>query len=300
MAITIGTCPGLWGISFAEDPQQTPWSRCLDEMVQAGFNWTELGPYGYLPVDEPTLERELTQRGLKLTGGVVMPHLEDAHAWPEIERQVILAGESLATNGAMFLILIDGMYTDQHTGAPLRQPILDDDGWKRLVDTSHAMARLARERFGLGTTFHPHAETHVETEEQIDRFLADTDPSLIGLCLDTGHHAYRGGDPVAFAKKHHQRLDYVHLKTVDAQKLNQVVNQDCASLAEATVKGVFCKPELGAVDFAAFFNLLYEVDFDGFAIIEQDMYPSPFDKPLPIACQCLEYYRQIGLGSPAR
>ena len=300
MAITLGACPGLWGISFADDPQQTPWWRCLDEMAQAGFAWTELGPYGYLPTEVSTLAQELGQRGLQLTGGVVMPHLEDAHAWPDIERMVLSTGESLATNGAAFMILIDDMYTDQHTGAPLRAPSLDDDGWKRMIETSHAVARLAKERFGLRTTFHPHAETHVETEEQIDRFLADTDPSLIGLCLDTGHHAYRSGDPVAFARKHHQRLDYVHLKTVDAEKLDQVVNRGGASLAEATIVDVFCDPDRGTVDFAAFRDLLHEVNFDGFAIIEQDMYPSPFDRPLPIARQCLQYYRELGFDAPAR
>ena len=118
MGVTIGACPALWGISFADDPQQMSWSRCLDEMTQVGFEWTELGPYGYLPTDVATLKLELTRRGLKLTGGVVMPTLEDAHAWPDIERQVLAAGESLAANDASFLILIDDLYTDQRAAAP--------------------------------------------------------------------------------------------------------------------------------------------------------------------------------------
>ena len=98
-------------------------------------------------------------------------------------------------------------------------------------------------------TFHPHAQTHVETEQQIDRLLADTDPTLISLCLDTGYHAYCGGYPVAFARKHYQRLDYVHLKTVDPRKLQQIVRKQGASLAEATTESVFCAPEQGSVDF---------------------------------------------------
>ncbi len=37
----------------------------------------------------------------------------------------------------------------------------------------------------------------------------------MALCLDTGHHAYRGGDPVAFFRRHHARIPYLHLKSVD-------------------------------------------------------------------------------------
>ena len=49
MNITIGSAPDSWGVWFPSDPQQTPWHRFLDEMVEAGYEWTELGPYGYLP-----------------------------------------------------------------------------------------------------------------------------------------------------------------------------------------------------------------------------------------------------------
>ena len=37
------------------------------------------------------------------------------------------------------------------------------------------------------------------------------------------------------------------------------------------------------VDFEAFRDVLKEVDYEGWAIVEQDMYPAPFDKPFPIA-----------------
>ena len=49
MNITIGSAPDSWGIWFPSDPQQTPWHRFMDEIVEAGYEWTELGPYGYLP-----------------------------------------------------------------------------------------------------------------------------------------------------------------------------------------------------------------------------------------------------------
>ena len=50
--------------------------------------------------------------------------------------------------------------------------------------------------------FHPHAETHVETRDQIEALLRDTDPADVKLCFDLGHHEYRGGDSVDFLREH--------------------------------------------------------------------------------------------------
>jgi len=59
---------------------------------------------------------------------------------------------------------------------------------------------------------------------------------------------------------------------------------------------MFCEPAKGMVDFIAFKDVLREVGYDGWAIVEQDMYPAPFDKPLPIAKRTRAYLREIGIG----
>lgn len=295
MNIRLGSAPAAWGVSFPCDPKQTPWSRYLDEVAEAGYSWIELGPYGYLPTDRSTLERELRQRNLKLTGAVIMPAMEDTNAWPEIKKIVHNLGELLAGLGAEFLVLIDDLYTDQHSGKPIAAPTLDEKSWNVLIDASHAIASLARQTFGLRTVFHPHAETHVEYEHQIDRFLDETDPELIGLALDTGHHAYRGADPVAFIRKHQQRLEYLHFKSIDPEMRKELQHKDLP-IAVTTAQGYFCEPWRGAVDFPALRDLLAEMSYDGFAIVEQDMYPAPFDSPLPIAKRTRAYFKQIGLG----
>ena len=124
-------------------------------------------------------------------------------------------GELAAALGGRFLVLIDDTYSDLFTGEPTRPTRLDDDGWKRLIDATHRDGRPGRDRLGLQLVYHPHAETHVEYEDQIEAFLEQTDPARVSLCLDTGHHAYRGGDPVAFFRRHHARIPYLHLKSVD-------------------------------------------------------------------------------------
>ena len=80
MKVHIGTAPDSWGVWFPNDPHQTPWNRFLDEVAEAGHEWIELGPMGYLPTDVPTLKAELNHRGLKVSGTFVMRHFEELTA----------------------------------------------------------------------------------------------------------------------------------------------------------------------------------------------------------------------------
>jgi inosose dehydratase len=204
-------------------------------------------------------------------------------------------GELAAALGGRYMVLIDDTYSDLFTGQATRPSRLDDEGWKRLIDTTHRAADLAASRLGLQLVYHPHAETHVEYEDQIETFLEQTDPQRVALCFDTGHHAYRGGDPVAFFRRHHDRIRYLHLKSVDRQK-QEWVERERIPFAIAVANDMFCEPDRGAVDFLAFRDALREAGYDGWATVEQDMYPAPFDKPLPIAQRTRTYLRSIGLG----
>ena len=98
MKVEVGSAPDSWGVWFPSDPRQTPWERFLDEISEAGYEWTELGPYGYLPSDLKILRPELERRGLKVTGSFVMGDLANpATSWPEIERQLRGWGRSSKT-----------------------------------------------------------------------------------------------------------------------------------------------------------------------------------------------------------
>ena len=297
MKIKLGVAPDSWGIWFPSDPKQMPWQRCFDEMAQVGFKWVELGPYGYLPTDPAVVRAELAARHLIPVAQAIDEFaLENADNWHKIETTISASGELLAAVGAEQFILIDAPYSALSGGQTVAPATLDDQGWHQLIDTTHRVADMLRERYGIKLLFHPHAESHVEYEAQIERFLADTDPARVNLCFDTGHHAYRGGDPVAFMRKHHKRIPFLHLKSIDAE-IQRKVAAEGIPFAKAVGMNMFCEPSRGAVDFKAFRDVLHEIDYDGFAIVEQDMYPAPLDRPLPIAKRTREYLLSLGIGA---
>ena len=298
MAVQLGTAPDSWGVWHPKDDRQTPWHRFLDEVVLAGYTRIELGPFGYLPTDPVTLRHELQQRGLTLSGGTFGGALHQAAALPGIEEQVRKHGDLIGELGGGYLVLLPAAYRGE-TG-PLTDPRdLDADGWKQLVESSNQLGRLAQERFGgkLEVIFHSHADSHVETVGQVERYLADTDPSLVGLCLDTGHYAYRWGDSVDLMRRHHDRIPYLHIKSMSAEILRKVEAEDL-SFPQAVQLRVCCEPDApdGTVDFVALKQLLDELQFDGYAIVEHDLYPCTFDEPLPIATRTRAYLKSIAFG----
>jgi inosose dehydratase len=296
MVVQLGTAPDSWGVWNPSDDKQTPWHRFMDEAALAGYVRIELGPFGYLPTDPTVLRSELAKRNLTLSGGTFGGALHKAEALPDLEEQVRTVGDLVGEMGGGYLVLLPAAYRDE-TGPSTEPRVLNEDNWHRFVETSNRLGRLALERFGgrLKVIFHSHADSHVETVEQVERYLDATDPNLVGLCLDTGHYAYRNGDSVDLMRRRHDRIPYLHIKTVQADKLRQAHEQDL-SFPQAVGMGVFCEPGDGTVDFPALKTVLDSIDFDGYAIVEHDLYPCAFDVPLPIATRTRAYLGGINFG----
>jgi inosose dehydratase len=290
MQLRIANAPTSWGVEDPEAGANPPWDRLLNELAAAGYAGTELGPLGYLPPDPERLRRELGDRGLELVGGYVFEPLDTpagVAAALEVGRRTC---ELLAAAGAAHLVVIQGFTPDREraAGRPGAAPPLDDAGWTTLVEGVDQLARLASEH-GLVGVFHPHAGTHVEFENEIDRLVADTD---VPFCIDTGHCAYAGIDPVALIKRLGDRVAYLHLKDIDRDRLRAALALEL-SFEEAVSERVFCPLGEGVVDFAALAAVLG--DFEGWATVEQDRLPTDSTAPADHAAASLAHLRAAGL-----
>lgn len=290
MNIKIGSAPDSWGVWFPNNDKQTPWERCLNEMHEAGYQGIELGPWGYLPNNYEQLKAELDKRNLSLTATTLVGDLTSSEKTDEL---IALLDEMSAVQlkfpTAKYVVLIDDCYTDLFTGELVRSPQLNDEEWQHFVANIDRIKDYAKEKYDLEVVFHPHAQSHIETEEQIERLLQDSD---INLCLDTGHHAYTDGDPVEFMRKYHQRIPYLHVKSCDLAVREKMKTENW-SFAKAVSEDIMCEPEKGVVDFEAFVQVLKDIDYHGWAVVEQDMYPAPFDKPFPIAKRTYDYISRL-------
>ena len=294
MGITIGSAPDSWGVWFADDPLQTPASRFLDEVAAAGYEWIELGPYGYLPVDAGKLSEELDQRGLKVSAGTIFAALHRPDHYDEAWAQVELVAELTRAVGGTHLVVIPGQWRSDKTGEELEPRELDDAGWRRLASGMDRLGADVKERYGLQMAFHSHADTHVDTQDQIERFLEMTDPEVVKLCLDTGHVSFSGGDNLEIIRRYPDRIAYAHLKQVDPQVVAKVKAEDLG-FGDAVKLGAMVEPPQGVPDMPPVLAALEDLGRDIFAIVEQDLYPVAFDAPLPIARRTFTYLRSCRL-----
>ena len=297
--LQLGSCPDSWGVWYADDPRQTPWQRFLDEMAEAGYRWLELGPYGYLPTDPAHLADEIARRGLSCAGGTVAgvggPHQDFATVLAETRKVAELTAAVGARN--VVFVPVPG-YRDDATGAYLAPAELDADGWRELTRNSNTLGRMLLEEYGLHMRFHPHADYHVETQAQTERFLDETDPRYVSLCLDTGHLAYRRADVPGLIRKYPERVGYVHIKQMDPAIAERAVAEDLA-FGQAVAMGASVEPPGGEPAVPAVLEALAELDAELFVVVEQDMYPVAFDVPLPIAVRTRTFLNSAGLHSRA-
>jgi inosose dehydratase len=286
---------------FADDPRQTPWERFLDELAGVGYEWLELGPYGYLPTDPARLSDELARRSLRVAGGTMHGYsgLHRAGDLAEIIERTRPVAALTAALGAKDLVFVPVPgYRDDVTGAYLEPGVLDDDGWKTLVASTSQLGRVLAEEYGLRLQFHHHADSYVETRPQIDRLLAETEPRYVSLCLDTGHLAYGGGDAAALIADHPDRVGYLHVKQMNPVLVQRAKSEDMA-FGQAVALGVSCEPPAGIPGIPSVVRALEERGRDTFVIVEQDMYPVAFDVPAPIAARTRDYLISCGIGRPA-
>src|SRR5579884_106938 len=219
------SAPDSWGVLDYPGPSwNQSYEKMLDEMVEAGYTGTELGPYGFFPTDPAILKPQLEKRNLKLLGSFVPVVLSDVASADVAVAHVRKVGDLLATLNAPFLVLADAQSQerDRISGRVPKDGTTSwtSSEWKNVGKVVAEVARVTKD-FGLDLVFHPHVATYVETPEECERFYDVTAGTGIGLCLDTGHCAYGGGDPVAEAEKYRSVLRFVHIKDVDAQVLTQ-------------------------------------------------------------------------------
>jgi inosose dehydratase len=298
--LRLGTAPDSWGVWFPSDPHQVTWDVYLDEISRVGYVYTELGPQGFMPQDPERLKDELARRGLTVCGGTVFAGLHRGRE--ALEKAIADFGREarlLAAVGAEYLVHLPEQYTDMHTGEATDGEDIDAEQWKNLVSGTDELAKVILEEYGVKLVFHPHVDTHVDTQVRIERFLSDTDPELVNLCLDTGHVAYCEGDNVEIIERFPERITYVHLKQVDPAVRARALAESM-SLSEAVKLGVMCEPPYGEPDMPPLLDALGGLDREIFAVIEQDLYPVEPHIPLPIGARTAGYYVGCGVGPVRR
>ena len=299
----VGNAPCSWGtLEHQETSQQIPFDRMLDELVETGYTGTEMGDWGYMPTDRSALKAEIEKRKLVMLGAFVPVAMKYPAAHAEgvavaVKTARLLA--AVASTPAPFLVLADDNGTD-----PVRTRIagrvtatdgLTSAEWKTFASGADQIAKAVFEETGLRTVFHHHCAGYVETPGEIATLLELTNPDRLGLVFDTGHYYNGTGsedvDLVAALNRFKDRIRYIHLKDLEPE-LARRSRAEGWDYFTALRHGVFSELGKGCVDFPALLKWLSAQNYQGYALVEQDVLPG-MGTPKESARRNREYIRTI-------
>ncbi len=298
--IKVANAPCSWGVlEFDLEGEAAGYKQVLDEMKATGYKGTELGDWGFMPTVPVELNGDLDARGLTLLGAFVPVALNDAAAHGDGVTVAVRTARLLAAvaGDTPFIVLADDNGTDairtENAGRIQPEYGLSEAYWQTFASGAEKVARTVKETTGLRTVFHHHCAGYVETPAEVEKLLSLTDPNLLGLCFDTGHYRFGGGDPVVGLKKHADRIWHVHFKDFQPDVAAQS-RREGWNYFQSVKHGVFSELGQGDVDFTAVLSALQAQKYDGWIVVEQDVLPG-MGNPKESAQRNREYLRRIGL-----
>ncbi len=307
--LLVGNAPCSWGTLEFENvgSRSIDYATMLDELTETGYVGTELGDWGFMPTEPEMLAAELNRRSLALTGAFVpvalkypSHHEEGVAAAVRTARLLAETAQRTGQTVAPFLVLADDNGREavrtQNAGRITPDMGLSEDEWRIFAQGADRIARAVHAETGLRTVFHHHCAGYVETHAEIERLLALTEPTLVGLVFDAGHYAYgnQGGSGVSYAlEQFADRIWYVHFKDCSLEVLRQALENGWDYFT-AIRHGIFCELGQGCVDFVAIKQWLERRNYSGFITVEQDVLPG-MGSPKESAARNRAYLRSIGL-----
>lgn len=298
--IKVANAPCSWGVlEFDLEGEAAGYAQVLDEIAATGYAGTELGDWGFMPTDPKQLRQEIHSRGLTLLGAFVPVMLKDRNAHvPGIETAVRTARLMAEAEGdTPFIVLADDNgkvpSRTQNAGRVTPEMGLSDSEWKVFAEGAEKVAEAVKKETGLRTVFHHHCAGYVERPIEVDVLMKSTDPSLLGLCFDTGHYRFGGGDPLSGLHTYKDRIWHVHFKDCQPE-IAAKARAEKWDYFTSVRNGIFCELGKGEIDFPRIAAELETIGYNGWVVVEQDVLPG-MGKPKESAQRNRDYLASIGL-----
>ncbi len=294
--VKLGIAPIGWcNDDMPELGAENTFKQIISEMALAGFTGCEIG--NKYPKDPVELKDALDLRGMRIASRWYSSFLL-TRPFEEEVADFLTNLDFLAAVGADRINVSEQSYSIQgQFDTPVltgnHKHVMDDAEWVRLCDGLNQLGKLATQR-GFKLCFHHHMGTVVQTSEETDRLMANTDPRYVFLCYDTGHFTFAGEDPLSMLKKYADRIGHVHLKDMRLAVVAEAREKNWSFL-DAVRAGAFTVPGDGDVDFAPVFRALSQAGYEGWLLVEAEQDPAKAD-PLAYAIKGRNYIAaQTGL-----
>jgi inosose dehydratase len=196
------------------------------------------------------LHKEMDKRGLHIVTISFNGAFQDSSARPAIFTNARAAMEFLRDFGARDLVVF----------SPSRKlpGALTPQAFTTMCESFNQLGDIAGE-MGFRAGLHNHLGQMVQTPEEIDRCMSQTDPRRFHFSPDTAHVHLAGGDVAATLARYRSRIAILDYK--DARR---------AALAQGFREAVFDLGD-GEIDFPACHRVLKSMSYRGWICVDLDI-----------------------------
>lgn len=289
--VKLGIAPIAWTNDDMPDlGAENTFEQCISEMALAGFTGCEVGNK-YPRNDIPALKKALALRNMQICNAWFSSFLI-TKPYEEVEKDFIEHITFLKEMGAKVVGISEQGHSIQGTDKSIFEEkyIMNDEEWDMLCKGINKLGKVAKD-MEIKLCLHHHMGTVVQTEAEIDRLMANTDPEVFGLLFDSGHLAYCGEDYMSVLKKYANRIRHVHLKDIRPEMVKKVRDEHLSFLQGVRL-GTFTVPGDGAIDFKPIFEVLEETDYEGYVLVEAEQDPA-IANPLEYAIKARKYISEV-------
>ncbi|MGF1700815.1 sugar phosphate isomerase/epimerase [Photobacterium makurazakiensis] len=270
MTMKVACAPCCWGVEQAQLEQNPSWGKILVEAQSAGYQGIELGPVGFFPSETEVLRGALKIRGIQVCAGNLHGEFSNPSKKAEIIETADQVIMQLKAIGVDKLIIMDQANTerDAYIGHGVIAPRLSYKQQQDMIETIAAVASLAKEQ-ELRVLLHPSSGGYVAFSDEIAAVMNHIPANLLGLCLDVGHLYIDGMKPEEYIKRYGNRLEHLHVKDIDGQRLHKSLRDRCG-ISQAYTLGLTRPLGDGDVHYSEVFQALEDINYDGWIVVEQE------------------------------
>jgi sugar phosphate isomerase/epimerase len=294
-----------WVSAFNEKPRWY-FERMFDLAVDAGLEGIELAP-------EPAgweaalaafggvagLRAAIDDRGLVLTSSyspgrqLIGDAMEDPAAEPVADDHMARHAQFLSEMGASTIVIGNVARSRFGNASPDDTATAEDftapvalETHERFADQLNRLGGVIAP-YGVKMAIHTDAYSLCSRNEDIGTVLSLTDPVTVQLCLDAGHVALDGGDPIEVLRDHVERVRTMHWKDCAMPLSGHVLRGD-QKARHLVMLTYFRVLGSGTLDWKEWMRILRDNGWAGWATEEIDHSPDPVRE----LKQGLEYFRR--------
>jgi inosose dehydratase len=279
MKAKLGMSPiAWWNDDLPELSDDVSLEECLRQSRSAGFTGMEKGRR--FPDDPDVMLPILKAADVTLCGGWFSGTLVDEDLAANKDRIAPMIELFKAVNAPCIVYGEVGRSIQGKRDVPLAQkPRLSADEMKTYARKVTEFGEWCADE-GMPLSYHHHMAAVVETEPELDAFMAASGPG-IPLLLDAGHLAFAGGDVLRAIDNHHGRITHVHVKDIRRAVIDGL-DRTRQSFLDAVALGAFTVPGDGSLDFRAIVQRFADYGYEGWFVVEAEQDPKK-NPPLKMA-----------------